>query len=292
VSQLVVDLSSNNAHPLPWDAFVAAGVKGVIIKLIEYSLVDGKNVLYANPDAPGDFAEASARGLGSSGYFFFHPACEVDQIAAALGHAPKGLKLLWQDTEVNDGLAMAQVGLRAKAQLELAPVTPLVGLYSDLSYIAEMAGAPWGNLLWLADPSHPNPSIQCLIHQFGQQTFDGQVVDVNRFLGTDAQFAELFPVLGSVAPTPAPAPAPPQPAPAPPAPSNGGFVPPTVKRGDLSGTVRNAQRLLNVHNANLAVDGSFGPATEQAVKNVQTVFKLAVDGIVGPATWTVLDTFG
>lgn len=69
-------------------------------------------------------------------------------------------------------------------------------------------------------------------------------------------------------------------------------MPPLLKPGDLSGSVRNAQRLLNVHNAGLAVDGSFGPATEKAVRSFQTVFHLSVDGLVGPQTWTALDTFG
>lgn len=35
----------------------------------------------------------------------------------------------------------------------------------------------------------------------------------------------------------------------------------------------------------LAVDGIFGPRTEQAVLEFQEMFGLAVDGIVGPETW-------
>lgn len=93
---------------------------------------------------------------------------------------------------------------------------------------------------------------------------------------------------GSISPGPVPPPAPgpgPQPTP-------GGFMPPILKLGSLSGAVKNCQRLLNVHGAGLAVDGVYGPHTELAVRHFQTIFRLSVDGIVGPATWSALDTFG
>lgn len=94
---------------------------------------------------------------------------------------------------------------------------------------------------------------------------------------------------GSIAPGPTPIPPGPGPGPTP---TPGGFMPPTLRQGALSGAVRNAQRLLNVHGAGLVVDGSFGQRTEVAVRNFQSVFHLSVDGIVGPATWSALDTFG
>lgn len=93
------------------------------------------------------------------------------------------------------------------------------------------------------------------------------------------------------APTPEPAPVPPSPAPAPAPTPTGGFMPPTVKQGDLSPAVRSAQALLNLH-APVTVDGDFGPATHNAVVNFQKIMGLAADGIVGPQTWTSLCTFG
>ena len=91
--------------------------------------------------------------------------------------------------------------------------------------------------------------------------------------------------------SPLPVPVPPAP-PKQPQPVPGGFMPPTLTPGTLSGAVKNAQRLLNVHGQGLTVDGVYGPATEQAVRNVQHLFRVTVDGICGPVTWTLLDTFG
>lgn len=87
-------------------------------------------------------------------------------------------------------------------------------------------------------------------------------------------------------------PAPPTPGPAPAPVPSGGFMPPTLKPGSVSGAVRSLQTLLNMHNARLTVDGVFGPGTETGVKNYQHIMGLTVDGIAGPATWTALDTFG
>lgn len=59
----------------------------------------------------------------------------------------------------------------------------------------------------------------------------------------------------------------------------------TLQRGDTGEQVKRLQRCLNkIMNAGLAVDGSFGPATEQAVKAFQKKHGLAVDGSVGPKT--------
>lgn len=117
----------------------------------------------------------------------------------------------------------------------------------------------------------------------------------------DLSVAEESWLAASMTPAPEPGPAPvpggggtptpasePDPAPEP----QGGFVPPLLKNGSFSSSVKAAQTLLNLHDAKLAVDGVFGPATEAAVRNFQTVLHLTVDGIVGPATWTALDTFG
>ena len=56
----------------------------------------------------------------------------------------------------------------------------------------------------------------------------------------------------------------------------------TLKKGDKGDGVRWLQQTLNRRGYNLVVDGSFGNATEKAVKDFQT--KTLVDGIVGVQT--------
>ena len=77
---------------------------------------------------------------------------------------------------------------------------------------------------------------------------------------------------------------------------------PVLRKGsDDVATVRRLQEMLNVfvgraeeggHAHPIAVDGEFGPQTEQAVRTFQgaDAGDLEVDGIVGPKTWTKLLT--
>ena len=52
------------------------------------------------------------------------------------------------------------------------------------------------------------------------------------------------------------------------------------------------QEALNRHDYNLTVDGIFGPATDSAVRRLQTSQNLTSDGIVGPATRAALLSSG
>lgn len=62
----------------------------------------------------------------------------------------------------------------------------------------------------------------------------------------------------------------------------------TLKRGNTGQTVRALQKDLNQLDYRLIIDGSFGPATEKAVKFLQSMYGLTVDGIVGEATKMIM----
>lgn len=59
----------------------------------------------------------------------------------------------------------------------------------------------------------------------------------------------------------------------------------TVRPGDHGEAVKAVQTLAP---GALAVDGSFGPLTEAAVREFQSMFAPPVDGVVGPMTWHAL----
>ncbi len=66
---------------------------------------------------------------------------------------------------------------------------------------------------------------------------------------------------------------------------------PAIRLGASGPRVAALQYALNyATGARLLGDGDFGPSTEQAVKNLQSRFKLSADGIYGPASQWVLQT--
>lgn len=68
---------------------------------------------------------------------------------------------------------------------------------------------------------------------------------------------------------------------------------PTIHPGSTGTAVKRLQRaLLRTADWGLPLDGTFGPATEQSVKDFQDAAGLTADGIVGPLTWQALPDGG
>lgn len=68
---------------------------------------------------------------------------------------------------------------------------------------------------------------------------------------------------------------------------------PTLRRGNEGDEVADLQMLLNSkYGYDLDVDGIFGKATENVVKDFQKKHGLTVDGVVGPKTWKALGVSG
>ena len=63
---------------------------------------------------------------------------------------------------------------------------------------------------------------------------------------------------------------------------------PQLVQGATGAAVKLLQQRLNVHGYRVAVDGVFGPVTEQAVRAFQRSHGLVTDGVVGPRTWAAL----
>lgn len=294
----ILDLASfqhpNNAA-IDWAQVKAAGITGVIVKLTE-----GTGYVNA-PWGAEDVAGAKAAGVLVAGYLFLHP--NEDPVAQAewyLAHGGADLAGVAVDCEVTDGCSWPQIEV---AMQQCHDHLALVGGKTVLAYLNkswyEATGiGKWGWYLWLADPSDPAPAYPCEVWQYGTSTVAGvpAAADRDRWVGEAAVFDKFF---GQApAPTPAPSPSPaPEPAPAPkpapspsPSPSGGDVTLPDVSTGSpLTYWVRTVQAVAkDKFGQDIAVDGSFGPQTEAAVKAIQGYFRVTVDGIVGPETWGIL----
>lgn len=63
---------------------------------------------------------------------------------------------------------------------------------------------------------------------------------------------------------------------------------PWLAYGMVGDDVKRLQAILNCHGAKLSLDGSFGPATKEAVLKFQRTHLLDADASVGPSTWSAL----
>lgn len=188
---LVVDLSSNNHHPIDYAAVKAAGVGGAIVKLTE----GGAATAYVNPYAAVDLDGFRGVGLPVAGYHFLHPATPVAAQLALLEKHLNGVGFVWVDSELDEG-PWPGVATATRAMCEAVAGAGLgVGLYSSPSFLWHLPGAPWGFPLWLADYGPPAPPVACTLWQYTDAGSVGGIqgaVDLSRYYGTETELGTLF----------------------------------------------------------------------------------------------------
>lgn len=140
----------------------------------------------------------------------------------------------------------------------------------DAFMLDGLAAYGWSAAGW----HHGHTSALAQLRQGGTLHVDDVNVDANEATRPD---------YGAWAPPVAP------PAPQEPALTDLTISVPVLARGDHGPDVEHLQRLLNrATGTHLAVDGRYGPATEEAVRNVERVGGLPLAGIVDGPTWRVL----
>jgi GH25 family lysozyme M1 (1,4-beta-N-acetylmuramidase) len=130
----ILDVSSNNAHPINWPAIKAAGVTGVYVKCTE-------GLGYVNPFYAGDVASARAAGLLVGAYHFAHPgndgAAEARFLLSHMGAYSAGDLPPALDLEVTDGQsAVAVLDYAIAFHQEIAAAKDPDTVYSGQSFMS------------------------------------------------------------------------------------------------------------------------------------------------------------
>lgn len=198
-----VDVSSNNPHPINWQA-VSTYLKElgngdqpfVFVKI-------NQGTEYVNPYAASDVAAAKAAGFAVGGYLMSEggedPSAQQQVYRSVVGSLPEAF-----DTELPGNDSVAQYIAETE---QLLALNPAALDYLNQSEVSE--GFPNGSGLWLADYNNdPNSAaFPNLIHQYQNQ---GTIIgasglwDLNVWNGTEAQFNSFF----GLTPTPTPQPTP------------------------------------------------------------------------------------
>lgn len=166
----------------------------------------------ASPYFARDYADAVAAGFRVASYDYYAPANDAGADEAHFRSVVGGVPGA-EDLEESDGLSWEQVAAKGRQWLaEKGEARSL--LYSNLNYLENMAGAPWGHPIWFAgtiDPATNPHTAGTVIWQYGTGPVPGiqGQVDLDRWVGSEDQFAQFFAL---AAPAPAPA-APPVPLP-------------------------------------------------------------------------------
>jgi len=273
----MIDIASwqhSTNEPIDWAQVKKAGYVGVLIKATQ-------STNYTNPWFREDAEGALSVGLLVGAYHYAQPGGPpvedqatyfhgvASQIDCALGY--------WLDLEETDGLAWANVGQWAVNWVDAlnTPATP-AGVYTNGNYWANLGYLLTGKRIWFANPSaNPVPSdINLVATQTGKTSVPGIVGLVDVDVWVNPRGVNL-PKPGTPATGPTPAPAV----------WEGN---PTVQAGSTGLDVLWVQQRANTWGYRIVEDSDYGPATEQAVKEMQTRGQVTVDGVVGPVTYKLL----
>lgn len=281
MTRQLIDISSWQ-HPtgesIDFRKVAQAGIWGVIVKATQ-------GAAYVNPWFAEDIDSAQAAGLATGAYHFAEPggASAPDQAGhhlRTIGQLDLPLGL-WLDLEITQGRVLHEV---VAWRNEFFGVTSQTGrpggLYVPVDLADKMVDLHEMPFLWLANPSGLDHQYVPAIIQTGQENIDGIHGAVDIDLLVSDRWVNIPPYPGVPAPAPAPAPAPT---------SQGGTA--ILREGDKGPVVMEVQRRLLSWGARIAVDGDFGPRTNNAVRSLQRHTLITVDGIVGPGTWVQLLQF-
>jgi GH25 family lysozyme M1 (1,4-beta-N-acetylmuramidase) len=138
-------------QPIDWHAVKRSGVEAVMVKATE-------GTDFVSPWAATDGNGARAAGLKIGYYHFAHPGRNGAQEEAAyfLAHIaglPRSIGGAL-DLEVTEGVSWADLSAWAQTFLdEVHKVCVYTSLYTNGYFLSNLAGAPWGHLLWYANPT-------------------------------------------------------------------------------------------------------------------------------------------
>lgn len=179
-----VDVSSNNPHPINWQALWDAGIRGVRVKLTE-------GINYVNPYGGSDYDEAKAKGFKAGFYHFWHPEVDVDEqlnfFHSHYGAVEGDFPPAW-DAEINP-TSRRWASLAYDLERVAWFLTAWYGdseIYVDQYWAANLApyGFPWNRGIWLAtgaSVSEISPTLSSV--QFNPITIPGVTGSIDWNIG-------------------------------------------------------------------------------------------------------------
>lgn len=178
----IIDVSSNQDHPIDWLTVKRSGVKGVILKATQ-------GTTYVNPFFERDLQGCLANGLPVAAYHFAMFTSAVAEARAFRKVAGMRARALDIETSTNLPWANEFLGLLQDCGGLAHDETMLYGSESSLPRKGLIS------LLWVADYGVTSPGRPCACWQFtetGKVPGIANPVDVSYWMGTTQQFDAFF----------------------------------------------------------------------------------------------------